>query len=108
MMSTMTDPLPDEVMAEIECRLSQVLSVAPPPWREYLETRTATGGESFVQFGGDPGVDNEMYLTVLLGKDRLTSPDPRLDLIVDFVGNAVHDVQRLLAEIRRLRESDAQ
>lgn len=49
-----------------------------------------------------------MYLTVLLGTDRLTSPDPRLDLIVDFVGNAVYDVQRLLAEIRRLRESDAQ
>jgi hypothetical protein len=103
----MTEPLPDEAIAEIEHRLDQALSVMPPPWRTWLETREATGGESFVQFGGDPNVDNELYVTVLLGNDRLTSPDPRLDLIFDFVGNAARDVQRLIAEVRRLRKPEA-
>ena len=106
--SIMTEPLPDEAIAEIEHRLNQARSVAPSPWQAWLETRDTTGGESFVRFGGNPDVDNEMYLTVLLGTDRLTSPDPRLDLIVDFVGNAARDVQRLITEVRRLRKSDAQ
>lgn len=87
-------------------RLDQALSVAPPPWWPWLETRDATGGESFVQFRGEPDVDNGMYFTVMLGADKLTSPDPRLDLIVDFVGNAGHDIQRLITEVRRLRTSN--
>lgn len=100
-------PLSAEAIAAIERRLNQALSVAPPPWCAALETREATGGESVVQFRGDPDVDNEMYLTVMLGTERLTSPDPQLDLIVDFVGNAAHDVQRLIAEVRRLRALEA-
>jgi hypothetical protein len=107
MMSVVTEPLPDEALAEIERRLNQALSVAPPPWQALLETREATGGESCVQFAGNPDADNDMYFTVMLGAERLTSPDPRLDLIVDFVGNAAHDVQRLITEIRRIRKSDA-
>ncbi|WP_116071351.1 hypothetical protein [Asanoa ferruginea] len=99
----MTQPLSEEDLAGIEHRLHQVLTVAPPPWSCGLETRAGTGGESFVQFLGDPDVDNEMYFTVLLGSERLTSPDPRLDLVVDFVGNAVADMQRLIAEVRRSR-----
>ena len=92
MMSGVTEPLSDDALAEIEHRLNQALSVAPPPWWPWLETRDATGGESFVQFRGDSDVDNEMFFTVMLGANRLTSPDPRLDLIVDFVGNAGHDI----------------
>jgi hypothetical protein len=103
-MGAMTDPLSETDLAEIEKRVSDALSVAPPPWTPLLETRYGTGGESCVQFRGDPDVDNEMYFRVHLGPDRLTSPDPRLDLIIDFVGNASDDVRRLVAEVKRLRE----
>ena len=99
----MSDPLSNVELIEIERRVSDALSVAPPPWWPWLETRYGTGGESFVQFRGDPDVDNEMYFSVHLGPDRLASPDPRLDLIIDFVGNAADDVLRLVAEVRRLR-----
>jgi hypothetical protein len=44
-----------------------------------------------------------MYFTVRLGAERLSSPDPRLDLIVDFVGNAMQNIQQLIAEVRRLQ-----
>jgi hypothetical protein len=98
-----TEPLSDEDLADIERRLELALTVAPPPWSPGLETRAATGGESFVQFLGDPDVDNEMYLSVHLGAERLTSPDPRLDLVIDFVGNAAADVRRLISEVRRLQ-----
>jgi hypothetical protein len=103
-MGAMTDPLSETALAEIEKRVADALGVAPPPWVPLLETRYATGGESCVQFCGDPDVDNEMYFRVHLGHDRLVSPDPRLDLIIHFVGNAADDVRRLLAEVRRLRE----
>jgi hypothetical protein len=88
MMVIVNNSLSDAALAEIDQRLVQVLSVAPPPWWAWLETRSTIGGESFVQFRGDPDIDNEMYLSVHLGPDRLTSPDPRLDSIVVFVGNA--------------------
>jgi hypothetical protein len=99
----MTEPLSEEALAAIEHRLSQALTVAPPPWRPGLETREGLGGESFVPFLGDPEVDNEMYIIVNLGPERLHSPDPRLDLIVDFLGNAAADIQKLIAEVRRSR-----
>jgi len=47
----MDDLLSESELAEIEQRLAQVL-VAAPPWVAFLETRSGTGGESFV--------DNEM------------------------------------------------
>lgn len=102
-MTVMNDPLSDAELAEIHERLSSALKIAPPPWTAWLETRAATGGESFVQFDGDPDVDNEMYLRIHLGRERLVSPDPRLDAIIDFVGHAAHDVEQLVREIRRLR-----
>jgi hypothetical protein len=36
-----------------------------------LETRAATGGCGFVQFGGENDVDNEMYVDVRLGSRQL-------------------------------------
>jgi len=98
------EPLSDVVLVDIGPRLDHALSVAPPPWSAGLETREGLGGESFVRFLGDPDVDDEMYLRVHLGPERLASPDPRLDMIVDFVGNAPHDIRRLLGEVRRLRD----
>jgi hypothetical protein len=57
----MNQPMPEDALAEIEHRMNQVFTVAPPPWRAGLETREGLGGESFVQFLGDPDADNEMY-----------------------------------------------
>lgn len=107
MMSIVTEPLSEKALAEIENRLTQALGVAPPPWRPYFETREGLGGESFVRFEGDPVTDDEMYLNVVLGGAQVPSPDPRLDLIVDVVGNAPRDIQLLLAEVRRLRQLHA-
>ena len=45
-----------------------------------------------------------IYLSVHLGSEHLISPDRRLDLIVDFVGDAPQDVRRLLDEVGRLRD----
>jgi hypothetical protein len=98
------DELSDADLVEIEQRAAGALSVAPLPWSPWLETRDGTGGCSFVQFGGNPGEDNEMYFDVRLGARRLVSPDQQLDAIIDFVGNAADDVLRMLAEIRRLRQ----
>jgi hypothetical protein len=99
----MTRALSDEELSEIERRVVNAFRVAPPPWTPLLETRYGTGGASAVQFGGDHDMDNEMYLDVHLGPDRLVSPDSRLDVIVDFLGNAPHDVMALIREVRRLR-----
>jgi hypothetical protein len=108
MMLVMPEPLSEESLAAIEHRLAQVRTVAPPPWRGLLESREGTGGESCVQFSGGLHVDNEMYFTVMLGAKRLRSPDPQLDLIVDFVGNAADDIERLIAEVRRARGANTQ
>ena len=101
----MTEPFSDDALHAIEHRLRAVSTIAPPPWRPWLETRQGIGGSSFVQFDGDPDVDCEMYLTVELGPEQLRSPDPRLDLIVDFLGNAAGDIEQLIAEVRRLRDA---
>ncbi len=47
--------------------------------------------------------DQEIYLDVHDGSQRLMSPDARLDAIIDFVAHAAGDVPRLIAEIRRFR-----
>jgi hypothetical protein len=68
-----------------------------------METRDPIGGCSFIRLGDDPAADHEMYLEVRIGTGKMTSPDARLDSIIDFVANAPGDVVRLIAEIRRLR-----
>jgi hypothetical protein len=99
----MSEPMSDEDLDQITQRVASALRVLPPPWRPWLETREGTGGCSFVQAGGEPDEDNELYFDVRLGRRRLTSPDVELDAIIDFVGNAGDDVLRLLTEVRRLR-----
>ncbi|GEM_PF-6471779 len=99
----MGNVLSDADLDEIEQRAAGAFEVAPQPWKPWLETRDATGGCSFVQFGGDPDEDNEMYFEVRLAQRQLISPDARLDAVIDFVGNAPDDVLRLVAEVKRLR-----
>lgn len=44
-----------------------------------------------------------MYIDVRLGTNQLTSPDPRLDAVIEFIAHAAADVPRLVTEIKRLR-----
>lgn len=99
----MIDAIGDAELDEIEQRAGRALDVAPAPWRPLLETRHGIGGCSFIQVGNDPVRDQEIYLDVHDGSQRLMSPDARLDAIIDFVAHAAGDVPRLIAEIRRLR-----
>jgi hypothetical protein len=102
-MAVVKDALPDAELLEIEQRAARALDVAPTPWNPMLETQGGIGGSSFIQIGDDRAVDNEMYIDVHLGTRQLTSPDARLDAVVDFVAHAPTDVARLIAEVRRLR-----
>lgn len=99
----MDQPIVESDLAEIEQRVTRALEVAPAPWGAQLETRHGIGGGSFVQLGGDPDDDNELYLDLRLGSEHVLSPDDRLDAIVDFLAAAAEDVPRLIAEIRRLQ-----
>lgn len=100
-MGSVTDSIGEAELVEIEHRARQALDAAPAPWLALLETRHGIGGESFIQFGSDPDLDQEMY-TVDVGPRRLRSPDAQLDAIIDFVAHASEDVPRLISEIRRL------
>lgn len=102
-MTIMIDPLLDTDLDQIKQRALRALDAAPPPWIPEMETREPIGGCSFIRFGGDPAVDHEIYLEVRTGTGKMTSPDARLDSIVDFVAHAPGDVVRLIAEVRRLR-----
>ena len=87
---------------EIDNRAEAVASVAPTPWIPWLETRQPTGGCSFIQFGRTDS-DNEIYVDVIFDNEPATSPDLRLDVVVDFLAHAPDDVRRLIGEVRRLR-----
>ena len=102
-MLNMADGIGEPELVEMEQRAIHALDAAPAPWIPLLETRHGLGGESFIQFGDDPRLDQEMYITVDLGSQRLNSPDARLDAVIDFIAHASEDVPRLVAEIRRLR-----
>lgn len=81
----------------------RIAAAAPAPWQGRLETRDATGGESYIQVTPDSDEDNEIYLRRFVGARELKSPDVRLDADIDFIAHAREDVPRLIAEIRRLR-----
>ena len=102
-MPIMADPLPDTSLELIEQRAVRALDAAPLPWIAEMETRAPIGGCSFIRFGDNPAADQEIYLEVQTGHGRMTSPDARLDSIIEFVACAPEDVMRLIAEIRRLR-----
>jgi hypothetical protein len=56
------------------------------------------------QMDGDADECPEMWTEVQFGADgRWRAPDARLDALIDLVGEAATDIQRLLQEVRRLR-----
>ncbi|TWP51826.1 hypothetical protein FKR81_13310 [Lentzea tibetensis] len=96
----MTD-IPDAELAEIERRASAALAHAPLPWVDFLEGRDAFSGSSFVRLDAEGDLDLDLYVDVT-GTPSAT-PAARLDALVEFVAHAPADVQRLVAEVRRLR-----
>jgi hypothetical protein len=73
------------------------------PWVAWLETGGGLGGESFIQLGDDPGLDQELYIRMCTGSDEIVSPNVHLDVVIEFIADACNAVPRLVAEIRRLR-----
>jgi hypothetical protein len=94
----------EERLAEIERRVQLAIRVLDRPWVEELETRWATGGESFIRCGQTER-DDEIHVRVHLGPDELVSTDPQLDAVIDFVANAPGDIEWLIQELRRARSS---
>jgi hypothetical protein len=87
----------------------QSSSVPPARWmwrphhgRHRWKTRQAIGGCGFIPVTDDQAVDEEIYVDVHLRTGQLTSPDARLDDILDFIAHAATDIPRLTAEIRRM------
>jgi hypothetical protein len=58
----MSDPLPDADLEQIEQRARRALDAAPAPWTSEMETRAPIGECSFIRFGNDSAIDQEMYL----------------------------------------------
>jgi hypothetical protein len=77
-MTIMIDPMLDADLEQIEQRVLRALDAASPPWIPEPETRSSIGGCSFIRFGDDPVVDQEIYLDVHISGRQLTSPDARL------------------------------
>jgi hypothetical protein len=90
----------EERLAAIERRAQSAFQILGRPWVAELETRSATGEESFVRCGQTER-DDEMYVRVFLGPNQLVSPDPRLDAIVDFLASAPDDIEWLIQQLRR-------
>ncbi len=99
----MSNDIEEAELAEIEQRATRAFAVAPTPWIARLETRQPIGGETFIQLGDDPAVDQELYIRLYTGASEIASPDVGLDAVVDFIAHASDALPRLIAEIRRLR-----
>jgi hypothetical protein len=99
----MSDGIEEAELAEIEQCAARAFAVAPAPWIAQLETRQPIGGETFIQVGDDPDLDQELYVRLYRGPSQIASPDAGLDAVVDFIAKASGAIPRLVAEIRRLR-----
>jgi hypothetical protein len=66
--------------------------------RVAVEGRDHWSGDNFIRIGGLDDNEPDMYVM------RDTTPATTTDL--DFIAHARQDVPRLLAEVRRLRESE--
>ena len=80
----------EEELQEIERRCS---AARPGPWRSYVEGRDHFGGSNVIVVG------DGTHLSVDIEPLGATTGDQ------DFMAAARHDVPRLLAEVRRLREA---
>jgi hypothetical protein len=101
--AVMSEGIEEAELVEIEQRAARAFAIAPTPWVVWLETRGGLGGESFIQVGDDPGLDQELYIRMYTGLNEIASPDVHLDAVIEFIADACNAVPRLVAEIRWLR-----
>ena len=88
-----SEPLSEADLDAIEARANQA---SPGPWRALVEGRDHTSGDDFILLGpGQP----DMYVSY--SSSEGTRPASSGDL--DFIAHARDDVERLVAELRRLR-----
>jgi hypothetical protein len=62
----MSDDIEEAELVVIERRAARAFAVAPTPWIAQLETRQPIGGETFIQLGDDPAVDQELYIRLYI------------------------------------------
>ncbi len=68
----------DDELAEIKQRAALAFALAPTPWIAQLETRQAIGGESFIQLGDDPDLDQSCTSGCTPGLMRSSRPTSAL------------------------------
>lgn len=92
--------LADEPLAEAELEAIEARSktASPAPWRSFVEGRDHWGGDDFIRVS-DSDDEPDMYVS------RDGKPADAKDL--DFIAHARQDIPRLIAEVRRLRQSFA-
>ncbi|MFE6054845.1 hypothetical protein ACFQ6N_29170 [Kitasatospora sp. NPDC056446] len=90
--------------ADLDAMERRISGATPGPWVPLLETRSATGGGSFIQVAPDAAEqDDEIYLRRFTGGREVLGPDRQADADLDFVASAREDMPRLVAEVRRLK-----
>ncbi|MBP1819362.1 hypothetical protein [Mycobacterium sp. OAE908] len=83
--------------AELDAMQQRADATSKGPWKSWIEGRDMTCGSTFIQIGDDDDRDEDMYVS---RDDR-----PISDADLDFIAAARQDVPRLVAEVRRLRNS---
>lgn len=94
----MEDPLTEAELAAIEARAG---AATRGPWEAFVEGRDHLSGDDFIRTGGLDDGAPDMYVTLHFD----TRAVPALSADLDFIAAARQDVERLVAEIRRLRAS---
>ncbi len=96
----MADELTDSELEAIEARAAAAL---PGPWRAFIEGRNHDSGSDFIQTGGVDDSAPDIYVTLSYhGSEPEDVPQPA---DWDFIAHAREDVPRLVAEVRRLRQT---
>ena len=80
--------------AELDAMQQRADAASKGPWRSFIEGRNNECGSSFIQISDDDRED-DMYVSREL---KFAS-----DADLDFIAAARHDIPRLIAEIKRLR-----
>lgn len=81
-------PLTEE---ELESIARRCAAASPGPWKSYIEGRDHTSGSNFIMVGAGESRGDDIELSGASNADQ------------DFIANARQDIERLVAEVRRLR-----
>ena len=77
--------------AELDAILERCRAASPGPWTSVVEGRDQLSGSSFIQVGSGATRRDDIELSGATVADQ------------DFIASARTDVERLVAEVRRLR-----